>query len=213
LNRLARVVVALGALAVLVTGCASSGGGAAQPSDLVGQNPVGKYDGAGLIPPQPRPNFELTDTSGKPFAFGRQTAGHPTLVFFGYTHCPDECPTTMADIRLALREVSAEIAKKTYVVFVTTDVKRDTGPVLGTWLKQFSVGTRATWVGLRGTQAQINAAQAAAHVSIATDGGETHSVEVLLYGPDDYAHVAFLLNKDEPEHIAHDLAIVAAQTA
>ena len=208
-----RLAALLGALALLAAACSSSGGTNPRPSDLVGQNQVGKYDGAGLIPPQPRPNFELTDSAGKPFAFGRQTAGHPTLVFFGYTHCPDECPTTMADIRLALRAVPAEVAKQTYVVFVTTDVKRDTGPVIARWLGQFAVGTKATWVGLHGTQAQINAAQAAAHVSLATDGGETHSLEVLLYGPDDYAHVAFLLSKEQSKQIAHDLAIVGAQSA
>jgi len=207
-----RLAAALSALALLVAGCSSSGGPAG-PSDLNGQNQVGKYEGAGLIPAQPRPNFQLTDTKGRPFNFGRQTAGHPTLVFFGYTHCPDECPTTMADIRLALRDVPANIAKNTYVIFVTTDVKRDTGHRLGTWLSQFAVGTKATWVGLRGTQAQINAAQAAAHVPIAKDKGETHSLEVLLYGPDDYAHVAFLLSKAESKQIAHDLAIVGAQTA
>jgi protein SCO1/2 len=208
-----RLAVALAALALLVAGCSSSGGGAAQSSGLLGQNQVGQYDGAGLIPPQPRPNFQLTDERGRPFAFGQKTAGHPTLLFFGYTHCPDECPTTMADVRLALRDVPADIAKKTYVVFVTTDVKRDTGHRLATWLGQFAAGTKATWVGLRGTQAQINAAQAAAHITIATDGGETHSLQVLLYGPDDYAHVSFLLSKEESKQIAHDLAIVGAQTA
>ena len=207
----ARVAAALGALVVLVAGCSSSGG-PARSSVLDGQNQVGNFAGAGLVPAQPRPNFELTDTSGKPFAFGRQTAGRPTLLFFGYTHCPDECPTTMADIRLALRDVPAEIAKKTYVVFVTTDVKRDTGARLASWLGQFAVGTHATWVGLRGTQAQIDAAQAAAHVALATDNGETHSLEVLLYGPDDYAHVAFLLSRAQSQQIAHDLSIVGAQS-
>ena len=208
-----RLAAALGALALLVAGCSSSGGGPAKPADLNAQHQVGQYDGAGLIPPQPRPNFQLRDTEGRPFAFGRQTAGHPTLLFFGYSHCPDECPTTMADIRLALRDVPANIARNTYVVFVTTDVKRDTGPRLGNWLSQFAAGTKATWVGLRGTQTQINAAQAAAHVSLATDAGETHSLEVLLYGPDDYAHVAFLLSKDQSTQIAHDLSIVGAQSA
>jgi protein SCO1/2 len=202
-----RLLAALGVLAVLVAGCSSSGNGPASA------NQAAQYDGAGLVPPQPRPNFQLTDTAGKPFAFGTQTAGHPTLLFFGYTHCPDECPTTMADIRLALRSVPADVAKKTYVVFVTTDVKRDSEHRIGTWLRQFAVGTKATWVGLRGTQAQINAAQAAAHISLATDGGETHSLEVLLYGPDDYAHVAFLLSKEQSKQIAHDLVIVGAQSA
>jgi protein SCO1/2 len=208
-----RLLVALAALGLLA-GCSSSGG-QPQPtsSDLLGQSQVGRFQGAGLLPPQPRPTFTLTDTTGKPFAFQAKTTRHPTLVFFGYTHCPEECPTTMADIRLALREVPASIAARTFVVFVTTDVKRDTGPVLAAWLKQFSVGTKATWVGLTGTQAQIDAAQAAAHVTIAQDGGETHSTEVLLYGPDDYAHVAFLLSNEEQQQIAHDLAVIGSQTA
>jgi protein SCO1/2 len=207
IRRLVAALGALAAIAVLVAGCSSSGGGTNSAEQ------ASRYDGAGLIPPQPRPNFQLTDTAGKPFAFGRQTAGHPTLLFFGYTHCPDECPTTMADIRLALRNVPPSIAGKTYVIFVTTDVKRDTGKRLASWLGQFAVGTKATWVGLRGTQAEINAAQAAAHVTIAMDGGETHSLQVLLYGPDDYAHVSFLLSKEESKQIAHDLSIVGAQPA
>jgi protein SCO1 len=205
-----RVAAALSALALSIAACSSSGGAAPRPSDLLGQNQAAGFDGAGLIPPQPRPNFTLTDTHGKPFAFGKVTAGHPTLLFFGYTHCPDECPTTMADIRLALRAVPASIARKTYVVFVTTDVRRDTGPVMARWLHQFSIGTAATWVGLHGTQAQIDAAQAAAHVSIAADHGETHSLQVLLFGPDDYAHVEFLLSKEEAKQVAHDLAIIGS---
>jgi len=205
-----RLLAALAALGLLA-GCSSSGGHAhPTPSDLLGQAQVGEYQGAGLLPPQPRPNFTLKDEAGKPFSFQQETGGHPTLLFFGYTHCPDECPTTMADIRLALGDVPASIAAKTYVVFVTTDVKRDTGAVLKKWLGQFAAGSKATWVGLTGTQAQINAAQAAAHVTIAMDGGETHSVQVLLYGPDDYAHVSFLLSDEEQEQIAHDLAIIGS---
>lgn len=207
-----RVLVALcAALALVAAACSSSGGAEPKPSDLAGQNQVGAFHGAGLVPPQPRPAFTLQDTSGKPFSFGTATAGHPTLLFFGYTHCPDECPATMADVRLALRDVPASVAEQAYVVFVTTDVKRDTGPVIKRWLAQFSVGTKATWIGLRGTQDEIDAAQAAAHIPIAEDGGETHSVQVLLYGPDDYAHVAFLLGSNEEQQMAHDLPIVAGE--
>ena len=87
----------------------------------------GKYAGFGLTPPQPRPNFVLTDEAGASFAFGQRTQGKPTLLFFGYTNCPDDCPTTMADIHLALKEVPATVRAKTLVVFVTTDPKRDSG--------------------------------------------------------------------------------------
>jgi protein SCO1/2 len=206
-----RLAATVAALVLLVAGCSSSGGGQPKPSDLVGQNQGGDYLGAGLDPAQPRPSFTLLDTSDKQFQFATVTAQHPTLLFFGYTNCPDECPATMADVRLALKEVPASIAERTYVVFVSTDVKRDTGPVMKRWLDGFSAGSRATWIGLHGTQPQIDAAQAAAHVTIAEDGGETHSTEVLLYGPDDYAHVAFLLSSNEQQQMAHDLAVVAGE--
>jgi protein SCO1/2 len=205
------VLTALLALAVALAGCSSSGstGKSAQPSQLIGGSTGGPYQGAGLDPAQPRPSFSLTDFNGKPFAFGATTAKHPTLLFFGYTNCPDVCPTTMADVSIALRQVPAALAARTYVVFVTTDVKRDTGPVLKKWVSNFSTGSKATFVGLRGTQAQVDAAQAAAHVTVAEDDGQTHSAELLLYGTDDYARVAFLQSTTEQKQIAHDLPLVA----
>ena len=173
----------------------------------------GKYAGFGLTPPQPRPNFVLTDEAGASFAFGQRTRGRPTLLFFGYTHCPDDCPTTMADIHLALTEVPATVRAKTLVVFVTTDPKRDSGAVIKKWLSQYTGGVpAANWIGLRGDQAQIDAAQAAAHVAIAADNGQTHSLAVLLYGPDDYAHVSFALTDTERQQMVHDLPVVAAGT-
>lgn len=208
-----RLVPALVALVLVLAGCSSSGTSKPKPSGLVGQNQVGPYEGAGLTPPQPRPSFTLTDTSGKKFSFGSATAKRPTFLYFGYTNCPDICPETMADLRIALTKVPASVASKTYVVFVTTDVKHDTSAVIKKWLSNFDAGSKATWVGLRGTQAQIDAAQAAAHITLAEDGGQTHSAQVLLYGPDDYAHVTFLATSDEQKQMAHDLPIVAKGTA
>ncbi len=213
-RRLVLLFAALGsALALVLAGC-SSGGGDPQPSEseLIGGNGSGQFQGAGLTPPQPRPNFTLTDTSGTQFAFGQQTAGHPTLLFFGYTNCPDVCPTTMAQVQTALKQVSTATAKETYVVFVTTDVKRDTAPVLKRWLQNFSSGIKgAKLVGLTGTQAQIDAAQAAAHITVAEDNGQTHSSKLLLYGPDDYARIAFLQSTQLDKQVAHDLPIVAKE--
>ena len=88
-------------LAVLaLAGCASGRGSSVstQLSQLNDQNGGGLYQGFGLSPAQPRPAFTLTDTTGRPFSFGTATAGRPTFLYFGYTHCPDVCPTTMADI-------------------------------------------------------------------------------------------------------------------
>jgi protein SCO1/2 len=201
-----RILVVVAAL--LLAAC-SSGGSKKPPAIVVQTGSSGPYAGFGLIPPQPRPNFTLTDTAGKKFHFGTATAGHPTFLYFGYTRCPDVCPETMADVGVALRKVPAGLGAKTYVVFVTTDVKRDTAPVIRRWLAHFSPGTHATWVGLRGTRAQVNAAQAAAHVAVAEDGGLTHSAELLLYGTDNYARVTYTPTGGEQNQIAHDLPLVA----
>ena len=204
-RRLAAVVAAVG---VMAAAC-SSGAAAPRPSELHDKPTGGLYQGFGLLPPQPRPSFTLTDTSGKSYAFGRATAGKPTLLYFGYTHCPDVCPTTMADIGQALRTVPSDIQRRTQVVFVTTDVKRDTGPVLAAWLAHFDTDLPNRFVGLTGTQGQIDAAQAAARVQLAEDEGRQHSAEVLLYGSDDYARVQYLQSTNEADQIRHDLPLVA----
>ena len=207
--------LAAGLLAVLaaagLAACGASGGAQpspTSPSELTDHTDA-TYAGLGLTPAQPRPEFTLTDTAGRPYRFGTATAGKPTLLYFGYTHCPDVCPTTLADIALALQAVPASVRQATQVVFVTTDVKRDTPAVLAAYLKQFDPGLPNPFVGLTGSQAQIDAAQVAAHVALAQDDGQTHAAQVLLYGSDDYAHVAFLQSTDETGQISHDLPLVA----
>lgn len=205
----------------LLAGCGSSGSSGAAgssnagssaakptPSELNG-NTDPTYRGVALTPPRPRPQFTLTDTAGREFKFGAETAGKPTLLFFGFTHCPDICPTTLADIANGLRRVPAAVRAQTQVVFVTTDVKRDTAAVIKRYLDQFDVGLPNEFIGLRGTQSGIDAAQVAARVTLAEDEGRTHSAQVLLYGTDDYARVAFLQSTNGAAQIAHDLPLVA----
>ncbi len=191
------------------TGGAGSPGGSASsgPSELTDHTDP-TYQGLGLVPPQPRPRFTLTDTAGKPFKFGTATAGKPTLLFFGYTHCPDVCPTTLADIAIGLKSVPSTVRAATQVVFVTTDVRRDTAAVLRSYLAKFDPELPNKFIGLTGTQAAIDAAQVAAHVTLAEDDGQTHSAQVLLYGSDDYARVAFLQSNNESGQVAHDLPLV-----
>ncbi|MGN6607671.1 MAG: SCO family protein [Jatrophihabitans sp.] len=198
-------------LAALALAACSSSGGAATPkaSDLNDNAGSGPYQGLGLDPAQPRPSFTLTDTAGKPFAFGQQTAGHPTFLFFGYTNCPDVCPTTMIDIHDALAKQPKALQEQTYVVFVTTDIKHDTAPVIQRWLQNFSHGISAHIIGLRGTQDQIDAAQAASRIPLAEDDGKQHSALALLYGKDDYARVEYPQSSNESKSMAHDLPLVA----
>ncbi len=144
--------------ALVLSACSS--GVAARPA---------AYHGVETKPALPRPEFVLTDTSGKRYDFGAETHGRPTFVYYGYTHCPDACPTAMADVASALRKVGPALAKKAVVVFVTTDPKRDTAPVLRAWLDQFST----SFVGLLGTQAEVDAAQQAAGVTPGFPDGVT----------------------------------------
>ena len=117
--------------------------------------------------PRERPSFTLVDTAGAPYDFAAETAGRPTLVFFGYTHCPDICPTTMADVATALRQLGPAAREEVEVVFVTTDPARDTPEVLGDYLGRFD----PSFTGLTGSAEQVAAAQEAAGVPLATVPG------------------------------------------
>ena len=153
-------VLALSA-ALLAAGCGTTATATPTPTAATALH--------GIEPDRPavRPDFTLTDTSGAPYAFREQTAGRATLLFFGYTSCPDECYTAMADITAALRASTSVVREQTRVVFVTTDPARDDGPRLRRWLDRYS----PDFVGLTGTQAQVDAAQAAVGAPAATRTG------------------------------------------
>lgn len=209
--KLRHLLIAAVAPLLAVTACSSSSGdpGAGQSTGLNPQTQVGPYQGVGLVNPYPRPSFTLTDTKGRTYNFAQQTDGKPTMLFFGYTTCPDVCPATMADIGNALRSLPKSTQQKVTVVFVTTDIKTDTAAKIQQWINLFSPGSTADFVGLRGSQAQIDAAQAASHILIAEDNGKTHSSQVLLYGKDNYAHVSFVYNdSQEQKQMEHDIPLV-----
>ncbi|MER5463420.1 SCO family protein [Streptomyces sp. NPDC002668] len=87
-----------------------------------------------LDQPYTKPNLVLTDTHGKKYDLREQTKGKPTLIYFGYTHCPDVCPLTMSNIAIARKKLPKADQEKLQVVFVTTDPERDTAAELAKWL-------------------------------------------------------------------------------
>jgi len=94
--------------------------------------------------------FSLTSSDGKPFQ-SRQLNGKPAALFFGFTHCPDVCPTTLA--RLArLRRQLGQGDGAFSIVFVSVDPERDTPAELGNYLKLFDTPV----IGLTGSQSQID---------------------------------------------------------
>ena len=203
------MTITLTALTAAAAGCsAGTAQDAGAPIASV-SSASSSYAGSALVEPRPRPAFTLTDTDGAEFDVAVQTAGQPTLLFSGYTNCPDVCPTTMADIGLALQDVPGDVAERTRVVFVTTDPTRDTPAVLGEWLAHFDRELPQRFIGLTGTPAEVEAAQRAAGVMVAEEDGTMHESTVLLYGPDDLARV-ISTKGFEPEEMARDLRAVAS---
>ena len=207
------LAAALAAAAVALAGCGSAepahGEGhdhSAGPATVEG--PEDTYAGLDLVEPYRRPSFTLTDTAGDTYDFAAETAGQPTLLFFGYTNCPDICPTTLADVAVALRGLEPAVAERVQVVFVTTDPKTDTPAVLAEYLGRFDADLPNRFVGLTGDQKTIDQAQLSAGVPLAEDQGRLHSSLLLLYGSDDAAHVAFDAGNTARD-IAADLAVVA----
>lgn len=100
-----------------------------------------EYKGSVLEPAAPVPDFELTTTTGQPFHLS-DVKGDITLIYFGYTFCPDVCPLTMADVREAL--TGLEGRERVHVIFISVDPERDTQDVLGRYLAAFD----PTFIGL-----------------------------------------------------------------
>ncbi|MCF2526462.1 SCO family protein [Yinghuangia soli] len=193
--------VALAAAGLLfAAGCSSSadkkpspGGGA--PVKIIQSGPPSKYRGTELGKALEKPALALTDTAGQPYDFKARTDGKVTLLYFGYTHCPDVCPTTMADLARGLTKLKPEDRAKIEVVFVTTDPERDKGAELREWLDAFD----KSFVGLTGPFDQITAAAKSVGVAleppkVGADGKvtSTHGTQIIAYSPDNLARVIYL---------------------
>jgi protein SCO1 len=101
-------------------------------------------------PYPPAPDFELTRGDGSHFRLA-DARGEIVMLFFGYTSCPDVCPTTMAELKTALEKIGADKAKDVRVVFVTVDPERDTPERVQEYVDHFD----QDFIGLSGTESQL----------------------------------------------------------
>ncbi len=131
--------------------------------------------------------FAVIDQNDRPFT-DADLKGRYALVYFGYTYCPDICPTDMARLGKAMTAFEAKDparAEKVQPVFVTVDPARDTAAVVGEFVANF----HPRFIGLTGTDAQIQAMLKEYRV-VAQKEGEgpdylmNHSTAVYLFGPD-----------------------------
>ncbi len=133
--------------------------------------------------PQPKAvkEFQLTDTSGR--AFGRRDLeSAPTLVFFGFTHCPDVCPTTLLKLAQARRRAAVAGLR---VLFISVDPQRDTPQVLSTYVHAFD----PQFQGLTGDAATLRAL--AANFGVAVNRVELPGGDYTM----DHSAVVFLVDR------------------
>lgn len=110
------------ALLIPLAACGDDGGSA------------GGLHGTELDPPFAVSSTPLTDVAGDPFSLTQDTDKDLTLVFFGYTHCPDICQVVMSNLATAMTRLDDRDRDRVDVVYVTTDPARDTAEVLGKYL-------------------------------------------------------------------------------
>ncbi len=148
LRLLALVIATL----VLATGC--------------GQEKSVDLNGTVVDPPFTVASDELTTTDGTPYSLSRDTNAPLTLVFFGYTGCPDTCPAVLSSITSGLLKLTEAQRDQVDVVFVTSDPARDTPKVLRTYLDRFDRNI----IGLSGEVDTV--AKVGESVGVFVDSGE-----------------------------------------
>ncbi len=164
------------------------------------------YRGGLVTPPLAKPGLTLTGTNGARFDLVSRTQGDVTLLFFGYTHCPDVCPMHMAYLASALKKLPPAVRGQIKLVFITTDPARDDPKTLRTWLGHFDKG----FIGLTGSEAEIAGAESAARVPCAGKSGDGHAAFILAYTKDNLAHVIYPFGVDEADWL-HDLPLLVKE--
>ncbi|NSC22631.1 SCO family protein [Streptomyces albus subsp. chlorinus] len=197
------------AAALALTGCGSGDDSDKAAIDKPATVEKQKKGGTVLDQPFSKPDLTLTDTHDKSYDFIKETKGHPTLLYFGYTNCPDICPLTMSNIAVAKSKLPKEQQKELRVVFVTTDPKRDTPEELRKWLR----GQDPSFIGLTGDFDSIQAGARSVGVSVEPsykkkngDIVSTHGAQLLAFSPkDDKAHVLYTEGNTDPKTLEKDL--------
>ena len=153
-------------------------------------------------------DFRLTDHTGKARTLA-DFRGKALVVFFGYTQCPDVCPTTLSDMRKAMQLLGAD-AEKLQVLFVTVDPKRDTPELLAKYVPSFN----PSFLGLYGDAAATSKVAKDFKIFFQLQPGSTpesytvaHTAASLVFDPQ--GHLRLFINYGmEAEKIAADIKLL-----
>lgn len=166
--------------------------------------------GTWLARPRPVADFQLTDHLGQAFTT-HELQGKPSLVFFGFTHCPDVCPTTLAKL-VQVRKTAAIPGLQ--VLFVTVDPQRDTPTVIGRYVHAFD----PNFIGITGDPKAIEKMTSAfgvAALRVDLPGGDytmDHSAAVFLV--DAHARIVGVFTPPfDTRRFAQDLQLAAPHLA
>jgi protein SCO1 len=169
----------------------------------------------GIVLPKPYeiPNVTLTDANGASYSLRNGMSKPLTLVFFGYTNCPDICQVVMADIASAVNRLDAADRSQVGMLFVTTDPARDNPQVLRAYLDRFN----PDFDGLTGRLGGIVKLGDALGVTIEkgqklpTGGYDvTHSTNVIGVEPDGGAPIVWT-QAISSEHLAQDIHTILSK--
>ena len=167
-----RLAVALAAVA-LVAGCAS---GSSDPT--ISANGEPGWHGTAVTNGYPLPDLSFTDTEGQQVTPTEVARTPVTLVFFGYTHCPDICNVVLANFASALRGASPGVRKDVRLLFVSTDPARDTPGVVRDYLDRFD----PTYEGLVAPVGTVEKAAKALYISYEKPDGSTGGSYLVDHG-------------------------------
>ena len=173
-------------------------------SPLIFQAPY-TYQGSLIDPPVPAADFTLLDPEGRPFTLSEQR-GKVVLIFFGYTSCPDVCPTTLVDFK-QIRAGLGDAASDVEFVFITVDPERDTPERIGQYVPAF----HPSFTGLTGRQAELDAVYEDYGVFVEKeDRGSagylvSHTARIYVIDQGGNLRLTFPFGK-EPEAMTQDIA-------
>lgn len=161
-----------------------------------------RYHATAYVPAEPAPDFRLRDHTGRVVSL-ENFRGRASLLFFGYTHCPDVCPLTLDKLRRALR--SAGIGpEQAHVLLVTVDPERDTPQALARYVSRFGPGVS----GLTGGPEALRRLAAAygVHAQPTGDGHMSITHTGAVFGIDADGRLRVLLRPETADaELAEDL--------
>ncbi len=162
------------------------------------------FNGVALEPSEPAPALRLTDSSGRRFDLQDQR-GKVVLLFFGYTHCPDICPTTLVDWKRAADSLGKK-REQVRFVFISVDPERDSAAAVQRYAARFSPDI----LGLTGTRAQVDSVMRTWKIAAYRDGPVRDTGSAYLMA---HPSQVFVVDREGQLRLLHRAGLTPSQIA